>query len=794
MQRTALLQTAGQAIAQGDFSGASKALQKLLGANSSDVDALGMLAAVAERTGDFTVFTKALSKGLKHAPSHPVLLYFSGLMASRQGRLDEAIAALNKAIGIAPGFMEATIALGSSLGQAGRHEDAWRSLTQASRSFPQSHLVQFNLGVAALQFSRAEDAVRAFQAASRLEPGNVDAWAYLGLALIRLDRHDEALMAANTGLAVTADHAFARQVAGDALQLLDRSAEAYPHYAEAARLAPHDPDPAICAAQAMIGMGRPDLARAALEEIVQRFPDSHTARLVLARACMDNSKPEQAIAQWSAVAERQPERGDVWSLLGQGRILVGDFAAGVSALERAIGLGEVDARFHLATALPGIPMDRQEIGRARERFLTETNSLTASLGAGDGHKISSGGTFLLAYHDEDSLHHRRAYGQLMQAAMPRLRYNAPHCENWRSPQRRRPRVGFVSRHLFDHTIHDLFRGTILGLDQDRFESVLLFPPGPSDGVRADLHGRAECSIDLPNDIFAAQRMIGDAELDALIFLDVGMQPEWDLLAYGRLAPLQATFWGHPETTGIPTMDAFLSCDAMEPANGEEHYWERLVRLPGPSLLIGPLAEPAVTGNRADFGLPEGATLYICPQSLFKLHPDFDRGLAEILRADHKAVVVLLKSPSEAMADHWLARFRLSAPDVADRIHFLSFVPKQAFPALLSVCDVMLDPFHYSGGHTTLTAFSVGLPVVTWPGRFMRGRHAFGFCQLMGMDELIAPDQSQYVTRAVSIANDRDHRRRLSQDIGQKARECLFNDHQSLIALQNWLLEQMEGGT
>jgi predicted O-linked N-acetylglucosamine transferase (SPINDLY family) len=372
----------------------------------------------------------------------------------------------------------------------------------------------------------------------------------------------------------------------------------------------------------------------------------------------------------------------------------------------------------------------------------------------------------------------------MRAAMPRLGLTAPHCAPGRRPVRARPRIGFFSAHLYDHTIADLFGGLPGGLDRGRFESWLLLPPGPDDAVRRRLRGAAVQAVDLPDDVFAAQAAIAAAELDALIFLDIGMQPVWDLLAYGRLAPVQAVLWGHPETTGIDTVDHFLSSAAMEPADGAGHYHETLIRLPGTGAAVTqpPAAAPLA---RAALGLPEDARLYVCPQTLVKLHPDFDAAMAAILRADSAARIVLLEAPFAEMARRIEARFRRTADDVAGRLLFLPPVAKPDFPRLLGACDVMLDPFHYSGGHTTLTAFAAGLPVVTWPGEFMRGRHTYGFYRLMGVEDGIAADHADYVRRAVSIAGDADRRRRLSSAIAE-TRAVLFDPAAATAALADFL--------
>src|SRR5262249_49817571 len=127
-------------------------------------------------------------------------------------------------------------------------------------------------------------------------------------------------------------------------------------------------------------------------------------------------------------------------------------------------------------------------------------------------------------------------------------------------------------------------------------------------------------------------------------------------------------------------------------------------------------------RRTDFGLRDDDHIYICPQNLFKLHPDMDELIAGILRRDSLAKLVVL----EGRIEHWteLLRRRWNAvmPDVVDRLLFLPRQNPVDYVALITVADVMLDTLHFNGMNSSLDAMCVGTPVVTLPGEFQRGRH------------------------------------------------------------------------
>ena len=167
----------------------------------------------------------------------------------------------------------------------------------------------------------------------------------------------------------------------------------------------------------------------------------------------------------------------------------------------------------------------------------------------------------------------------------------------------------------------------------------------NDEIAVDIGAHADRSVALPQRLGPARARVAEAELDAIYYPDIGMDPFTYFLAFACMAPLQCTTWGHPVTTGIPNMDAFISCAPAEAPAAERHYSERLVRLPVMSACIRRPELPPRPKRRADFGLGADRHLYICPQSLFKLHPDFDAMLAEILRRDPAGELLFVQGSS-----------------------------------------------------------------------------------------------------------------------------------------------------
>jgi len=272
---------------------------------------------------------------------------------------------------------------------------------------------------------------------------------------------------------------------------------------------------------------------------------------------------------------------------------------------------------------------------------------------------------------------------------------------------------------------------------------------------------------VPMHLQYAQRAIGSLELDVLIYLDIGMDAFSYLLAFSKLARVQAVTGGHPDTTGIDTIDYFLSSVGGEPADGDDHYSEKLVRMPsGGFSFARPTTVPSAK-SRGDLGLPLDGAIYLCPMMLQKLHPDFDQAVDTILRLDAGGRVVFFESPQHT---HWttLLKERLDRnlnPVVRDRAVFLPWITDRAdFLRIIELSDVVLDPFHFGIGTTGAFTTVVATPIVTWPGEFLRGRVGKMLCDLLDTPECIATSRETYPELAVRIARDLDFNRLLRDRI------------------------------
>ena len=496
--------------------------------------------------------------------------------------------------------------------------------------------------------------------------------------------------------------------------------------------------------------------------------------------------PEVPAEKLQAVAFAEAR---AYSLLGTVQWQENDLAGAQQSLDHASSIRKSGGlMIRRAILLPRVLPSRQRILAARENVRAQLIALAeAPPVPADAATEIAWTLFLLAYHGEhENLSLHRLFHQVCGRADPKLDWTAPHCLRPRRPGR--PRVGFISWHFREHTISRLFTGMIRAFDSEAFD-VSVFSFHGQDDALAAVPLPSKRRISLAPDLVAAQQAIATAELDLLIYLDLGMDYLTLFLAHARLARRQGVLWGHPDTTGLESIDLFFSADCMEPADGESHYGEQLIRLPGPTVVYGrPLPSQSLP-SRARLRLPPRGVLCLCPQTAFKFHPDFDCALVRILRGVPTSHLVLTAGQDAVSMALVKARLAAHCPELADRIHILGPLSHSEFTGLFETCDLTLDPFHSSGGNTSLEAFASGTPIITWPGKFMRARHTAGFYRLMGIADTVARDHDHYIELAILLCTDAEARAELRGKI-RKASAILYDNEDGVRAVEEFIREQI----
>ncbi|MFK7931126.1 MAG: tetratricopeptide repeat protein [Myxococcota bacterium] len=463
-----------------------------------------------------------------------------------------------------------------------------------------------------------------------------------------------------------------------------------------------------------------------------------------------------------------------------------------SASALALNPHDVRARWNDLQLLPVIYQDAQQIRTVRRRYDQRLTELAASLKNLDIARCSQAVAgmklpFYLHYHGGPMQGIMARYGavvdDLMRCWQPALRA-APDLP---APSGR-IRVGFASYLFRRHTVTKLFGGWIRDLDRRRFE-VFTYHLGPAmDDSSQALAQASDHFVHLPAQDAATvcRRMRQDA-LHVTIFPELGMSVVPIQVASLRTAPVQAVAWGHPVTTGLAGVDLFLSSDAMEPPDAQDHYTETLVRLPGLSIAPEPPIRPS-SRNRASFGLRDEDFVILVPQSLFKLLPDEDAPWCRLLQEIPNSRLVFLHHHNPTVTGLFQRRLHTALAEhglSSDRVAFIPALQWADYLALNREADVFLDGLSWSGGTTTFEALAMGLVPVTLPGSVMRGRHTAAILREIDAPQTIATDLQHRHELVVRLATDPQWRRELQAQIA-RALPKLYADKRPIRGLERLL--------
>jgi len=555
-------------------------------------------------------------------------------------------------------------------------------------------------------------------------------------------------------------------------------------------------------ASALGGLGRHEQALEAFARAVELAPDSHLLRFNYGLALYEAGRNEPALEQLAQSVRLDPDWAPARQLLGAAMHLDNDGPGAREQFAAAMRLAPDDMglRYQAALAeLPICPRDEDEIDAARQAWERRLQELEEAFDPGEPAHLASAMAglartpFYLAYGGRVDTGLQRRFGRhlcrVVQAALPEFAevqaMPPPEADG-------RLRLGFATRYFEGHSVWKLpLRGWLEQLDRRRFRlfGYATAPcPGPPARELCDVyHGQGGSLAQL------AARIRGD-RLHALIFPEVGMDWRTYCLAGLRLAPLQLAGPGHPETTGLATVDGFLSSELMEPAGAQAHYTERLHALPNLGACNHPPAAAPRLGRR-ELQLPQNDVLLFSPQSLFKYLPRYDELFARIVQGAPGARIVFIRHESSRGVTRQLRKrverhFRERGLDPWRHLIFLPRLHSRVFTSVCAACDVFLDNPGWSGNNTSLEAIWQGLPVVTMPTELMRGRHAAANLQMCGVSSTVCSSVDEYVRKAVELANDAGLRR-LEAAALCETRRGAFGDRACVRGLEEVLLREIE---
>jgi predicted O-linked N-acetylglucosamine transferase (SPINDLY family) len=397
--------------------------------------------------------------------------------------------------------------------------------------------------------------------------------------------------------------------------------------------------------------------------------------------------------------------------------------------------------------------------------------------------------FFLTYQEESNLALLKQYGQMCAKAMQRwLERQKPPAHT--RPAGKRIRLGIVSADIRTHSNWlALIKGWFQSFDRERFELVVFSLSDRADAETSWAHGKSDVFVSGPKALAQWVEAMREQSCEILLYPGVGLDPLTLKLASLRLAPVQIDSWGHADTSGLPTIDYYVSAACFEPEGAQEHYSEKLILLPHLGNRLQPMSLPNGDPDYAALNIDLNKPILICPGTPFKYQPVHDHIFPDIARRVPEAQLIVFLRAGEALSNILQTRitreFELAGLKVTDHVRFIRWLSFREFHSLMRRADVLLDTIGFSGYNTAAQAIECGLPVVTREGRYLRGRLASGVLRRMGLEELIVPTKPDYVNLVARLITDRDYRAHIRHEIEQR-RPVLFDDRSAMGPFQDFL--------
>jgi len=768
MNISKLIQLALEYYRAGNLHQAEQTCRNILKKQSKHFDALHVLGAIYSQLGQHDLAIKYTRKALQYNSNSSEAHYNLGTALQAKGQLDDAITYFQKALQLNPTFVKAYYNLGIALQAKGQLDDAityFQKALQLNPDFPDAY---YNLGTAFQDKGQFDDAVACYQKALRLNPKLSDAYYNLGIIFQAKDQLDDAVACYQKAIQINPNLPDAYCNVGAALQAKGHLDDAVACYQKAIQINANCIDAYINLGNTLQAKGHIDDAIAWFQKSLMLNPYNVTAYYNLGTTLHEQGRQDRALAAFDIALFFDP--------------------------------GYIEARWNRCFAhLPIIYPDHLSIQVARTQYHKELLKLRDTISQELSQDIDTAARavgslqpFYLTYQGLDDRELQHLYGNLVCQIMASRYPQFADCPPLPSLSFGESiRVGIVSGFFYYHSNWKIrIKGWVENLDKKRINLY-----GYHTGTKKDKETAIarQGFYRFVEDIYSFEDLcsiIREDNLHILIYPEIGMFPKTARLAALRLAPIQCTSWGHPDTSGFPTVDYYLSSDLMEPSEADDHYTEKLIRLPNLSVYYTPFDVPSVDVNRNTFGLRPTSTIYLCCQSLFKYLPQYDEIYPHIAHQVGDCQFLFIShSKSRWVTEQFRSRinqafqhFNLNADDY---VVFLPFLDFEKYYAMNRLADVYLDSIDWSGCNTTFEALACNLPVVTLPGNLMRGRHSSAILTMIEVTETIATSLDEYVSLAVKLGQDGEWRQYISDKIS-KNKHLAYRDRACITALEDFL--------
>lgn len=695
-------------------------------------------------------------------PNFAQVFFNAATVYQQQQNLQAALIHYDEAIRLNSNYLNAYNNKGNVLLELKQHDLAIKSFDAGLLINENAPQLLNNKGNAYKELKDFSAALICYQKALKISPQYADAHNNMGIVLQELKRFGEALVSYNQALQINPNLVDAHNNKGTALRELKQHSEALMSYQTALIINPQFSQAYFNRANTYKEIGQTALAMQNYSKALHLEPLNHAAR-------------------WGGVLAHIPVFVHTCDQLDSSRlsyrqalIELHKFTFGYSIKEDLIGVSNSFKKAYFA------------VGIHQPFYLTYQDRNNKDL----MQQYAEICHFIMSKWAENSgltSNHLTAIDTQNGQVNPKTQSNS-----YPDSKKCKIKLGIVSDQIRYHSVwNSITRGLVEHLNIEEFEVHIFYLGVTSDEQTLWCKSRvASFTQNLPS-LEEWSEAIKLANLNAILYPEIGMHALTLQLAHLRLSPVQMVSWGHPETTGIPSIDYFVSAQSFEVLDSQNDYTENLLALPGLGCCYKKLEiKPAFIDISRLKHLSDSnhCALLLCPGNLIKYSPEYDWIFADIAERLGQCKFIFL-SKDRHSENFLMSRFKSAFLEIGlkaeDFVTFIPWLKPAEFFGLMHQADIFLDSLGFSGFNTIMQAVECSLPIVTLEGSFMRGRFGSGVLKQLNLSQYCARNPNEYVELCVKLAQSVELRKNVRIQM-EKNREILFDDQNPIRAFEQFL--------
>jgi len=723
------------------------------------------LAVQHHQAGDLQQALTIYQKILQVEPNHSDALHLSGLVAYQSKNYHEALELIQKAIHVNAAEANFHNSLGSVLQKLGDLEKSAECFQKALTLQPQEARFHYNLGVvlklqgatapALVSFQQAltlnpnyaealnglahllreqgqfTKAIEYLQQALNLQPRFAEAHNNLGMVFFEQDKLEEATRCYQLAISINPNFAEFHNNLGNVLKQQGKLTEAMNCYQHALMLSPQLPELHYNLGSVWLTKNQWSQAIACFQQALDLNPNYAEAYNNLGIAFWNQSKLSEAIASYQHALVLRPQWAQAYNNLANALKDRGLIHEAIAAYQKALEIAPTDVIIH-------------------SNFLYALNFSTNYDAAA-----------IFAAHQQ--------FGQRHAASASQRHLNDTQIS-------RRLKIGYLSADFRRHPVAYFIEPILANHHSQQFEIYCYYNSLQFDEITHRLQQKVahfRSCVQLSDEALAEQ--IRQDQIDILVDLSGHIADHRILVLASKPAPIQVTYLGYPNTTGLTAIDYHLTDSYIDPEGLTESFHSEVpVRLPGSYYCYRPPLESPVVNELP--ALRNGYVTFGSLNSYAKLNPETLARWAEILRAlPNSKLVMMTQSLEDSLTRQALEQHFKSLGISSSRLQLGSTPSPEETLKVYHQIDIALDTYPFNGATTTCEALWMGVPVVTLVGQTHVARVGLSLLATVGLLELITRTPQEYVSTCLKLAKNLTALQELRANLRSQMQSSLLMD-------------------